>query len=76
MFKPVYIVINKDKVTIPVGPQDDPVLGLDKIFAGGILPPAYQIDIFTLCSRDSSLLSCDIARAVVLTIRFAKAFNL
>ena len=66
-----YILINKGKITIPVGSKYDPVAGLDKVFDGGIIPPAYQKDIFVQCTPASSMLSCDIARAIVSTIRFA-----
>ncbi len=68
-----YILINKRKIAIPVGPKDDPIDGLDKVFDRGIMPPAYQKDIFVQCNPDSSPLSCDIARAIISTIRFACA---
>ena len=70
----VYISINKAKILIPVGSSDDPIVGLDKVFARGIIPPAYQKDIFVQYGTDSSMLSCDIARAIISTIRFACAF--
>ncbi|OHA47289.1 MAG: hypothetical protein A3A80_00100 [Candidatus Terrybacteria bacterium RIFCSPLOWO2_01_FULL_44_24] len=66
-----YIVINKGKTLIPVGPGKDAVGALDRVVANSIIPPACLKEAFVACWKDSSLLSCDIAEAIVSTIRFA-----